>query len=397
MLLRDFKKIVYERLNAYYEKSNRNLNLSYHNPGTLLYPNVLLYVETKDHFLFELLGFKEKYEGLSKKYHPMNSTEEYLYQFKSDNDIKGKALLTLAGENHRFSSLKISRKSHELNLENRFGFTSRLGSQLVMKDETEGPLLELRSDFKSCYFNNVLIINNKDEAFRVKDILAMGIISKSHNKMKFINELDQLLNLKPNSTNDLFGIYFSQSKDISKLLLAGQFANTFLIPNLRETSIGEFVKRNPEIITESLKKESFLYEEDFYWIEGNPDVSEKFINPDLMLRNLDGSYDICDLKTPKLDKKTLTKGGHKRRRFYDYVEEGIAQLANYEDYFLFEKNKEWAILNHDVRVKDPILYLIVGNFENLTETDIKEASRRLNKQYRIIDFDTLHSLYLSSD
>ncbi len=85
--------------------------------------------------------------------------------------------------------------------------------------------------------------------------------------------------------------------------------------------------------------------------------------------------------------------------FYDYVYEGISQLANYEDYFKYEQNKQYALENKSITVDDPRLYLIVGNCENFHDSDVAEASRMLekrkgsDKKYVLIDYDTLNAMF----
>jgi hypothetical protein len=113
-----------------------------------------------------------------------------------------------------------------------------------------------------------------------------------------------------------------------------------------------------------------------------------------MLRRADGHYDICDLKTAALDRPRLTKGKHRRRRFIDYVYEGVAQLANYEDYFSYEMNRQFARSLYCVEVENPALILIVGTFDNASVDEIQEASRQLRPNYRIIDYDTVNALFV---
>lgn len=398
MLYSDFKDVTKELISNYIkEMKNKISNGLGVDSGQILYPNILLFTKTEKHYIFELIGSNVEYNELKIKHHSMKSTQEYLYQFEEEKiKMKGKPLVFLNAENNGFKHIKFSRKGDQEALEKRFKFTNRLGTNLVMDVEGEGPLVEFGTEFKSCYIEDCLFVNKLDEVYRVKDILCMGIISKSHLKKSYIKELLEKLNLNPKTTGDLFGVHYCDKKDTYKMVLAGQFSNMFLVPGIRETTIGEFINSNPSFIKESLPCVDFLYEENFPWLEGNDDSDEKFINPDLLIKRSNGFYDICDLKTPKLSIHNLTKGGHKRRRFFDYVEEGIAQLANYEDYFSYKKNKEYALKEVGVIVNDPILYLIVGNYENLKQEDVREASRRLKDKYRVIDFDTLHALYLNT-
>jgi hypothetical protein len=130
------------------------------------------------------------------------------------------------------------------------------------------------------------------------------------------------------------------------------------------------------------------------WIEKLHQNKDEAINPDLLIEREDGYFDIYDLKTAALDKTSITKGNRARRRFIDYVNEGIAQLANYEEYFTFPKNQELAWQKYQVKVRNPQLVLVVGNFENVNKEEIEEASRAI-RNITIIDYDTLMQLFLN--
>ena len=90
-----------------------------------------------------------------------------------------------------------------------------------------------------------------------------------------------------------------------------------------------------------------------------------------------------------------TKGGHSRRRFIDYVGEGIAQLANYKQYFSYPANANYAKGKYGVETNSPQLILIIGNYENVDIQEIKEASRHMRDNYTIIDWDSLNVAYLA--
>ena len=122
--------------------------------------------------------------------------------------------------------------------------------------------------------------------------------------------------------------------------------------------------------------------------DGSHDDEEKAINPDLLIRRQDGFYDIYDLKTAVLDRTRITKGAKRRRRFIDYVEEGIAQLAHYRSYFTSERNAAHAFAKYGVRVSKPNLILVVGNYDNAKPRELEEASRKLGG-ISIIDYDSL--------
>jgi hypothetical protein len=166
----------------------------------------------------------------------------------------------------------------------------------------------------------------------------------------------------------------------------------YLFPGLRETNIGEFLKAHPETIKKAFKTSHFEYEPYLEWIEHDGSVQDRAINPDLMVRRDDGFYDIYDLKTALLTKKNIVKGERKRRRFIDCVEEGVAQLSNYREYFQYPKNQEFAKSKYGIEVNEPKLVLLVGSWENTDKRQIVEACRRY-KNANIIDFDTFAHLF----
>ena len=54
--------------------------------GSLSYPNIALFVETDDHYIFELFGATKDFKGLEKKTHRFLSTLKYLSQFDSGQE-----------------------------------------------------------------------------------------------------------------------------------------------------------------------------------------------------------------------------------------------------------------------------------------------------------------------
>jgi hypothetical protein len=114
-----------------------------------------------------------------------------------------------------------------------------------------------------------------------------------------------------------------------------------------------------------------------------------------MVQRDDGFFDIYDLKTAAPNRKSITKGKRNRRRFIDYVEEGIAQLAHYEEYFRYDENCKFAFENYGIKVSNPNLYLVAGNLENANEQQLDEACRKL-KNIKVIDYDTLSGMFYKS-
>lgn len=359
--------------------------------GRVLFPNLALFTETDDHFILELLGATDDFTRLKPFLHKCSSTSRYLGQF----DVQEKApLFELGARNTEISTFLLSREVDLDAVKRRFGFIADQWGTTLDRKGGDGGLFSFTPTFQSCFINNCLVVNKHNEIYRLKYILHAIIVGKKHGIEEYSADLFNKLNKPQRTTNDLYGIHYVPKPPYEYLALSGQFANVFLLPELRETRIGEFLKRHPQFINKALLCKGYLYNARFQWIEGNPNPDEKYIQPDLMLRRADGFFDICDLKTALLDRRRITKGSHCRRRFIDNVDEGIAQLANYEDYFKFRLNAEWAWSKHKVKIKDPNMILIVGSYENASKAEIDEATRKLRPNYQIIDYDTLNALFM---
>lgn len=390
---KEFSKVNMELWKKYFSRlfsniSSRNLKLG---TGKLLYPNLALFTETNNHFILELLGVTKDFTGLKPFLHKYPSTSQYLGQFETQQEAP---IFNFAARNNGICTLLLSNEADLQAVRSRFGFVTDQWQTRLNRVGANGALFSFADTFQSCFINNCLIVNKQGEIYRVKYILHAVIVHKKHPKEKYASDLLNRLDKPLRTTNDLYGVHYIPKPPYEDFALSGQFANLFLLPKLREPRIGEFLKKHPLFIRRALSCKNCLYNKKFKWIEGNPDPEEEYIQPDLMLEREDGFFDICDLKTAALDKQRVTKGRHRRRRFIDYVEEGVAQLANYEEYFRFKRNAEWSWSKHKVKVNNPNLILVVGSYENASKAEINEATRKLKPNYQIIDYDTLNSLFL---
>jgi hypothetical protein len=272
----------------------------------------------------------------------------------------------------------------------RFPFVELFPS-ILKRSQGAGGLFGFGKRFRSVAFHNCVIINGLGAAIRVKHILDTTIVSRSFKLAEYQNWLSDILNLGPRQ--EIVGVHTSEPGQGESIVVAGQFANMFSTHNLRETTIGEFLRSHPTILKQALGTKQFIYEPLFKWLDG-PAGGDHAINPDLMIQRADGKWDIYDLKTSALSKNSITKGPRRRRRFIDYVEEGVAQLAHYEEYFQYAKNAEYAFDKYGVVVDKPNLVLVVGTFESVDPIAVKEASRRL-RNISIIDYDSLLQLFLT--
>ncbi|WP_367103716.1 Shedu anti-phage system protein SduA domain-containing protein [uncultured Psychrobacter sp.] len=363
--------------------------------NTLLYPNILLITNCSGFYVAELIGAVRKYDGLKVKIHKEKSIYRYLSQFDDSepvsNDSKLDSCVYLDSDRTYIKGLGLARNADFKVVKERFPSIELYNSILNWTGEKgKGSVISFGPNFESCLIENCVLVNRLDNLYRCKNILAAYIFKSSSPKQKLIDFFSQVL-----SGKEVKGIHTIQWQLEEQLVIAGQLQNIYLFPSLHETTIGEFLKLHPETIKKAFKTEHFEYEPYLKWLEHDGTCEDTAINPDLLIKRSDGYYDIYDLKTAALAKENITKGGRKRRRFIDYVEEGVAQLVNYEEYFTYLKNAVHAKEKYGIEIKNPKLVLVVGSWENSSPEEVVQARRRYTG-VEIIDYDTFCHLFIGA-
>lgn len=374
---------------AYFQaimKAKREGNLD-SGDNKVLYPNILLVTNCSGYYVAELIGATERFESLSVKRHEEKSIYRYLSQF---DDSDPDPLFLLEGARHGMRFLCLAHNADFVGIKNRFpqielyeygSVRTRFGGH--------GSTIAFGQNFVSCMIENCILINRKESITRCKSILSACIVKSSISKA-------QLLELFTNTLRDnqVKGVHTVSDAE-HRLVVGGQLQSMFLFPGLRETTIGEFIKLHPEVVNKAFKTDHFEYEPYLEWLEHDGTCTDTAINPDLLVKRGDGYYDIYDLKTALLDKKSVTKAGRNRRRFIDYVEEGISQLANYREYFKYPRNAALAKQKYGIEVNDPMLILVVGSWENVDVDEVNQACRKY-RNVDVIDYDTVCQMFIGT-
>lgn len=379
-----FWSSYFEKIKAHAEAGRLSATVG----GKTYYPNILICTETDNIFLAELVGITEIFSGLKLKRQRQESAELYINQLPSPPGPAGIQF------NSRGNTVKDICLAHDVDisaLRQRFPVVDLFPTRLKFTAEgVPGALVQFGPGFESAHLENCVIVNRLGSALRAKHVLGLTMISRDVSPLAYRQFLSSLTE-RPFVTA-VHTVVPGKGRDY---VMAGQFQSLYLSPKLRETTIGEFLNQHASILRRALSIRRHIHEPYLEWIESNGANTESAINPDLLLEREDGHFDIYDLKTAALDRISITKGGRSRRRFIDYVEEGIAQLANYQEYFLFPKNREFAKNRYDITVDEPHGILVVGSFENANREEILEASRKL-ENITLIDYDTLTQLFLAA-
>lgn len=349
----------------------------------LLFPNLLMVTNCEGYYVAELLGATSSFAGLTLKKSKTQPINSYLNQFDNTASMP---LIMVAEAQSSFSGICLAREGDFDEVKRRFpAFNSQ--KTLLVGTVGSGSLFAFDKSFESMSIDHCLLINQKGNAYRCKNILSLFVVRNSiraGNLKRFYSHV--------NSKNVVVLHTLSAGDEASSV--AGQFQNMYLSQGVHETTLGEFLRMHPEVVQTAFSCESFLYEKSFKWIKSKFEMDELTINPDLLVRRHDGFYDIYDLKTAAFKYKSLTNKKSSRRKFIEYVYDGIAQLHNYSEYFKVPENAKHALDTHGVEVSNPKLVLVVGSWENVVPADVQQASE-LHPDITIIDYDTFCHLYIS--
>ncbi|NKD14626.1 Shedu anti-phage system protein SduA domain-containing protein [Aeromonas caviae] len=389
MLFEKFKSEVEKKLNSHLSKVHK-ASISgkiIGNGRNILYPNMLIFTQCEGYFIAELIGATDIFNGLSIKTCKEKSIYKYLSQFEDSISDKG---IHIDTSGVRFNSICFSRNGDVNKMKERFPSLHLYKTVLYSPDGIGSPI-SFGPNFESCAIENSAILNNKSSQYRCKDIQTMYIFSNKITQEKLTFTLDHFLN-----TVEVRCVRGFQDEFYEMVTIAGQLQNMYYFPRLHETSIGEFLKLHPKVVMQAFGSSRVEYEPHLKWVERDASCDDDAINPDLLVQRADGYFDIYDLKTALLTKKSITKGERKRRRFIDYVSDGIAQLANYSEYFSYPQNAKLAKEKYGIEVKDPKLVLVVGDWDNSCQEKITQALRAY-KNIEVIDYDTLCKLFIRNN
>jgi hypothetical protein len=108
--------------------------------------------------------------------------------------------------------------------------------------------------------------------------------------------------------------------------------------------------------------------------------------PDFMLQPFDD--DLCDLLELKLPHEPIVVGRANRKRFSSAVQEAVAQLRTYRDYFDDRSRREEIQRRYGIRAYRPRMAVVIGR---LTAMDPIEYRRIADgqKEVRIMTYDDL--------
>lgn len=395
MNLDDFSLLCKRKLDGYYKKVESEISKgNVVNNGLVIdhvyYPTTILCVESEGRLLsVELLGLTKKRVSLKVKKRDNISVRELTL---IDGGIDVELSCFNAGSRSSISNIMFSDKES-------MGLHDSQGNTLSRKFETRfvlgGPLTHLMGfskQSKSCLVSECMLSYVKNNIYRLRYIHQLMMFNSELNEDEIISDMDSFIE---SENDEVFGVhYFSDEKELP-WVKASYLMNLVLNDKIHETTIGDYLNDHSDILLKALGYKKIVYEPSLKWLEKTSDNPDIYINPDALLQREDGFYDICDFKKGLAKRKSLTKDERKRRRFVDEVNEGLAQLDNYEEYFTYALNAQHAIERFNVNVLSPMKILIIGNIENAKQDEIKQSLRG-RSNVLVVDYDSLVASYIGA-
>jgi len=384
MLFKNFKAKTHDEVDKYLRiisDLDRQGELNLHG-RYILYPNIILFTQCNGFYVAELIGSSLTYEGLTIKRNKVKSIYRYLSQFE---DKKPEfASLKLDTFNIGITDAMFNSGISIESLKSRFPFVPfRFTGFNCSRPDKGLSLIRFGKNFRSCFLNNCVFINSDKNRIRIKPILSAFIFRNNIKNKELYSQFKHLINHE-----EVMCVNSALNSDYEKIHKVGQLQGLYYSANIHETTIGEYLSKHPDLIYSAFDTNVFIYEPTLKWIEHDGTCEDQAINPDLFIRRKDGYYDLIDLKKAKLEKTNLTTGPRKRRRPKYDVLDGITQLGNYEEYFNYPKNRQFAEDKYGIKIKDPKLILVIGTWDNVDAEEMDQALRAIKNNYEILDYDT---------
>ncbi|MFF3633983.1 Shedu anti-phage system protein SduA domain-containing protein [Streptomyces sp. NPDC002250] len=395
----DFKKTTKSIIEKHFTEVNRLVTSRIYRPARgeiFLFPSTLLFTQTKTHYSLELIGAMRKQQRLQAKERQAESINQVVNNFPSSDDTR----YMFTTEGNQPSNLLVTYRGMNLlcdspgdSLQRRFpgvhAFTSQ--SPLIGFSEHHTYLPLNAEPMRSIILDNCMLISRKAGVARPKFANFFYACSIEADASEITRDL---AGMAPVHNEPVVGVQVASPEKTEAMRTAAGFATLYL-QGVRETTVTAFIEKHGGIIEKTFDADRVFYQATLPWREGNPDPNEEAIQPDILLRTKEGSWKIVEFKLPLLD-KALTAGPRARRRLTHTVNDGVQQLANYEEYFTSAENLAAAREVLGEFPATPELVLVVGSDENFNAEEVREATR-LHRPFDIIDYDTLMRLYLAAE
>jgi hypothetical protein len=152
-------------------------------------------------------------------------------------------------------------------------------------------------------------------------------------------------------------------------------------PDVKEPEIQKFFEENPEFLCGIRYKRVVSH-------PVLPRDGKSDLIPDFLLERVNDSY--CDILDIKLPDKKLVVGSEERRRFSGSVDEALAQVSEYREYFDESANRKYIETKYSLKILKPNVLVLIGDSANIDKEElIKIKDRR--KDGEVVTYSDISS------
>ena len=398
--MKAFQRIITEYVINYLDAlwaAKQSGSLSASAGYVFLFPSTLIFTETNTHYAFELLGARREHGDLLVKNNRVTSFNRLVGGFRPDSRtiyMFGTGTSEPTNACLRYENMTLTCNTHLAEVEKRLpGFGSVTGKSTLLSTLDTSSFMAIDAQcITTLVLDKTVTTSSIGRIIRPRYTNLLFAERKSVDQAELDDDLSKHVAVKPNANSHLPGIQIVPEGTAEAQVLAAEITNLYL-QGVVETTITEFLEAHDQVIRSAFNAADVYYQRHLPWVEGNPDSREKSIQPDVIYRDKEGTWNVVDFKLPLLDREELTTGRHARRGFIYPVQNGINQLANYVHYFTFIANRKAAAKILGAEVAEPRPTLVVGNYENVDMTPISEAMRA-TMDFEIVDYDLLLRLFV---
>jgi hypothetical protein len=350
--------------------------------GEYSYNNILRITESETHFICELCGSKKYNPNQAISIKAPNKPEQLrgdtTSYFSSKSNINNEdAMFKISSTENILSGLAFGL----LATEDDFNLITKKINLPIQKPKIIGNTekfkipIAITPEADYLLFNDIEILEMDGACVHYKIIPSIFVIKKPVNEDKLKESFNYLtttsLSLLQHS-NKITGINAGLNSSIEHF--ADQLFSLSM-QKVKEVVIDNFIQEHADYFAKALGYKKALSQKRLKWIEKSEKDPDESI-PDFLMEREDGYYDILDIKKGAIKYNSITqskksgKNGRIRVRFIDYASELVAQLKDYERYFLSKDNSEHAYKEHGIKIKNLKLIGIIGNYNNFNRSDV---------------------------
>lgn len=360
------------------------------------YPTMLRVGESPSHFIAELVGSTEFSPShkpyklhLPKKPERFPNTDSFFNPgFDIHIDQKANPQFAVSSQGSTFSNITFCTEYDKATFLKKVNFP--ISDAKIKSTFSEKPL-SIQANGNYLLFRHIDLI--RTDSFRVlfRTISTAFVIRKSEEATSLSNWLTQSASFyvsQKGASFDVLGLNFGF--DATSEGFARQLAS-LSYQNISERTIDRFIQTHDPLFAKALGYRRALPQVELQWVDriaDDPMVSK----PDYILERDDGFFDILDLKKALLTYKSVTTGKKARIRFNAYVSDLTAQLSGYKRYFSSQKNLERANDEYGIKVRNPQLIGVVGNYDSFQREKVDLALEQYKDSITILSYHELINL-----